>query len=123
MLWTDEKINQLRLSCCQGKSNKEIAEILGVSITDVYAKRSQLGITIAKVSAGPIGKTEYATKVVFLESLTKTLKLANVGVKNLKLDSSGNSVFIIFKNGNNKKVCIECDSELAIILDIVGSLQ
>jgi len=31
------------------KSNKEIAEVLGIKLTDVHAARSRLGITIPKV--------------------------------------------------------------------------
>ena len=48
MKWSVESIEKLKNLCLEEKSNKEIAEILGCSLNDVYAKRSQLGITIDK---------------------------------------------------------------------------
>ena len=48
MKWSNEKIEQLKTLCSKGQSNKAIAEFLEVPITEVYAKRSQLGITIDK---------------------------------------------------------------------------
>jgi hypothetical protein len=51
MKWTDQKISQLRELAMSGKSNKEIADTLHCKITDVYAKRSKLGITIPQVAA------------------------------------------------------------------------
>lgn len=46
--WTNEEIGKLRRLCHKGVSNKEIAEILGRQVTEIYNKRSQLGITIEK---------------------------------------------------------------------------
>ena len=51
MKWSEEKVGQLKTLAQAGASNKEIATQLGVSVTHVYAKRSQLGITIDKVKA------------------------------------------------------------------------
>jgi hypothetical protein len=51
MKWSEEKVKQLSELAFAGKSNKDIARQLGVGINDVYAKRSQLGITIPKVAA------------------------------------------------------------------------
>lgn len=51
MKWSEEKVKQLRDLAFAGKSNKEIARALGVEINEVYAERSQLGITIDKVKA------------------------------------------------------------------------
>lgn len=51
MKWSNEKVQQLHDLAFAGKSNKEIADALHVALTDVYAKRSQLGITRAKVAA------------------------------------------------------------------------
>ena len=48
MIWADQKVEKLKELCYEGKNNKEIAEILGCSLNEVYAKRSQLGITINK---------------------------------------------------------------------------
>jgi hypothetical protein len=48
MKWTDSQVSRLKELCYQGVSNKEIAADLKCSLEDVYAKRSQLGITIDK---------------------------------------------------------------------------
>lgn len=49
MKWSEEQIAQLKEMCYQGYGNRYIAETLHVELTAVYAKRSQLGITIDKV--------------------------------------------------------------------------
>jgi len=51
MKWSDEKIKQLEALAKGGVPNKEIALALSVTIDDVYAKRSQLGITMPKIAA------------------------------------------------------------------------
>lgn len=48
MKWTDEQISQLKELCYEGVVNREIAEVIGCDVADVYNKRSQLRITIAK---------------------------------------------------------------------------
>ena len=48
MKWSEQLTAKLKELCYQEKSNKEIATILKCAVTDIYAKRSQLGITIDK---------------------------------------------------------------------------
>ena len=48
MKWSLQNVEKLKELCCQEKGNKEIAEILRCDVKEVYAKRSQLGITIDK---------------------------------------------------------------------------
>ena len=48
MKWSEQNILKLRELCRAGKTNLEIADILHCRLSEVYAKRSQLGITIAK---------------------------------------------------------------------------
>jgi|GEM_PF-4699605 len=48
MKWSEQQITKLKDLCYQGISNKEIAAELNCSVGDVYAKRSQMGITIDK---------------------------------------------------------------------------
>lgn len=48
MKWSEQLTSKLKELCHQGKSNKEIASILGCDVADVYNKRSSLGITIEK---------------------------------------------------------------------------
>jgi len=57
MKWNEQLTSKLRELCKEGKTNAEIADILHCKMTDVYAKRSQLGITIAKckgISPNPV---------------------------------------------------------------------
>ena len=51
MEWSEAKVTELKELCFQGVSNKDIAVSLGCKVTDVYNKRSQMGITIDKVRA------------------------------------------------------------------------
>jgi hypothetical protein len=51
MKWTSEEISKLRELAFAEKSNTEIAATLHKTLSDVYAERSHLGITIPKVAA------------------------------------------------------------------------
>lgn len=132
----DEKIAQLKELCFEGKSNKDIAEIMGISISDVYAKRSQLGITIDKVKAAkgkglvekPYFKNLGATlednnkKVRFVKMLLPVLQMADKKIVNLILSDNGYFVVIVFLGDTQRLVNIECDSFLAIVADVVRAL-
>ncbi|TGE36861.1 hypothetical protein E4K67_17325 [Desulfosporosinus fructosivorans] len=48
MKWNEQLTAKLKELCIEGKTNAEIADVMRCKLTDVYAKRSQLGITIAK---------------------------------------------------------------------------
>ncbi|MHB1651633.1 MAG: hypothetical protein ACYCVD_04040 [Desulfitobacteriaceae bacterium] len=57
MKWNEQLTTKLKELCYEGKSNAEIADVMRCKLTDVYAKRSQLGITIAKckgIEASPV---------------------------------------------------------------------
>lgn len=62
MKWSNKQKEKLKELCFAEKSNKEISEIMGISLNDVYAGRSRFGITIAKVeelkSSGPVKRTK-----------------------------------------------------------------
>lgn len=51
MKWNKEQENQLRELAFAEKSNKEIAETMGIGLTDVHAGRSRFGVTREKVKA------------------------------------------------------------------------
>jgi hypothetical protein len=51
MKWTSEEITQLRELAFAEKTNTEIAATLHKTLSEVYAERSHLGITIPKVAA------------------------------------------------------------------------
>lgn len=50
MNWSEEKVGQICDLAFAGKSNSDIAHALCVGSHEVYAKRSQLGITTDKVN-------------------------------------------------------------------------
>ena len=57
MKWSEAQVSKLEEMCFAGVSNRDIATELNCKVTDVYSKRSQLGITIDKVrEAKPIKK-------------------------------------------------------------------
>jgi len=58
MKWNKEQEQQLRNLCFQEKSNKEIAEIMGIELSDVHNGRSRFGITVAKVAAAKVSVKE-----------------------------------------------------------------
>ena len=51
MKWSETQVAKLEELCFKGVSNNDIAAELNCKVTDVYNKRSQLGITIDKVRA------------------------------------------------------------------------
>lgn len=51
MKWTDNRVTELRQMCMDEKSNADMAKHFGVPVTEIHAKRSQLGITMPKVAA------------------------------------------------------------------------
>jgi len=50
MKWNEQNTAVLKDLVFLGKSNKEISETMNIEINNVYAKRSQLGITKSKVN-------------------------------------------------------------------------
>ena len=71
MKWTDKKVQALRELCEKGTPNKDIATILQCNVSDIYAKRGQLGITIPKIKVAKEADTE---KPAFYESVKESLK-------------------------------------------------
>ena len=139
MKWSDEKTAQLKTLASAGVSNPDIAKQLGIKVTDVYAKRSQLGITIDKVKAvkkpaqmqvNPVFEKavkdmdtkvevtrEIDAKRKFIKRLESLLMEAHPSIKHISLMNTGNTVLIDFgQYGTN--VNIEGDSLLAIIADV-----
>lgn len=132
-IWSDEKVTVLRRLAKEGKSNKEIATELELPIAKIYAKRSQLGITIDKVAAAKSNgneeiqdkvsrNIEYRRKKEFIRKLRGTVIACGRNVESLELSSSGNFVTIRFTGGSVKRVNIEADSFKAIVLDVVGAI-
>lgn len=51
MKWSVNQVAELHKMCMDGVPNADIAFHFGVPVTEIHAKRSQLGITIPKVAA------------------------------------------------------------------------
>ena len=51
MKWTTGQTDLLKQMCFAGTSNADMAECIGVPLEEIHHKRSQLGLTIAKVKA------------------------------------------------------------------------
>lgn len=64
----------------------------------------------------PMNKSE------FVRLLGVMLMFAGEEVHECFIDEEGTHVYIVFKNGFIKKVNIECDSHLAIIMDVTKAL-
>lgn len=133
MKWSDEQASQLRELCLAEKSNTEIAFTLGVTLTDVHAKRSQLGITIPKIGAlkgKPVMTVNHdfekaaqnmddaLSQKIFFWTLDQILRSADKSINSVVLTSEGKTVTITYRNRTAKIVNIEGDSLLAIIADV-----
>lgn len=81
MKWNEQQTEKLKELCGEGVSNIAIAAHLGCSLNDVYAKRSQLGITIEKCKGiAPNPEFEKAISSVE-ETLTRPVKRMNKEVR------------------------------------------
>lgn len=77
MKWTTGQTDLLKQMCFAGTSNADMAECIGVPLEEIHHKRSQLGLTIAKVKAlnGTAGTPE-ATKACKTPKTKKASKPA-----------------------------------------------
>lgn len=137
MKWTSEGISKLRELAFAEKSNAEIAAALHKTLADVYAERSRLGITHAKVDAakgkepapaitpqqgGEAQSTlnrDLDRKRDVLDLLAPALGKADNSIIAMELTEQGKFVKIHYSDGARRKACIECDSLLAMIADVV----
>lgn len=128
MKWTPEQTEQLRKMAFAGKSNAEMAMALHKPLSDIYAERSKLGITRAKVAAE---KGEKLTPAVtqqtapkqpdnYLALLEKAAQ--DAGAKVQTLERSGDYVIITYCNGSKDRVCVTCDSALAVMAEVIRRL-
>lgn len=83
MKWSKEQENQLRELAFAEKSNKEIAVIMGITLTQVHEGRSRFGITIAKVAAAKANTPIKRTKEVIQEEISKVEKAKEEAYKKI----------------------------------------
>lgn len=134
--WTPETIVRLRELCAAKKTNTAIAAELSIPIEKVYAKRSQLGITIAKcaeTTAPASNQNDIEARVhkdvvkrrktELLHKLLGIVRTWEPNVEALSLERGGDFVKIRFSSGFSKSVSIEADSMRAIVLDVIRAIQ
>lgn len=83
--WSKEEISKLQELCLQGVSNKNIAGILGRKVTEIYNKRSQLGITIEKCGGKPKNKKAVKTVKEKKNGMSGSVKKGFKGLYNILL--------------------------------------
>lgn len=87
MKWTEGQIRKLKSRCRDGVSNTDMALYFGCSVGDIHAKRSLLGITIAKCK-GIAPNPEFEKAVAIMapkRSMTKEVRNAFNGLGNAVL--------------------------------------
>ena len=132
MIWSEEMISTLNVLARNGVPNKEIAERLHLPIEKVYAKRSQLGITIDKVALEQTktGKDraidtaveqdiEIRQKKELLHKLRPVIALWCSEADDIQLADRGEAVRVRYVNGAVKVINIAADSLRAVVLDVV----
>lgn len=122
MIWTKEKTAELIALCREGKSNSYLAKYFGVPVTQIYAKRSQLGITIdkCKTTATP-HIAEDADKRAFVLLLRRTLIAADIAIEDVALSDDGRFIKVSYINGHARSINADGDSKLAMALDVVNA--
>ncbi|WP_283608597.1 GcrA family cell cycle regulator [Faecalispora anaeroviscerum] len=139
MKWSEEKVSQLKELAFAGVPNPQIAKQLGVGVSDIYAKRSQLGITREKVqavkdAAAPPEPEAISSKEIdedraahnreadekrnLLQLLEPVIRKADPSVRSVVLINQGRLVQIDYANEFRRYVDIQGDSLLAIIYDV-----
>lgn len=146
MKWSEEKVNQLKELAFADVPNPQIAKQLEIGVSDVYAKRSQLGITREKVQAAKAAKAargevikrdseEPRQKAIsqdehlarnreaderrnLLQLLEPVIRKADPSVRSVVLINQGRLVQIDYANEFRRYVDIQGDSLLAIIYDV-----
>lgn len=75
MKWNEQLTAKLKKLCYEGKTNAQIADIMRCKLADVYAKRSQLGITIAKCRGmAPNPDFEKAVRPIMPKGMRKSVR-------------------------------------------------
>lgn len=65
------------------------------------------------------------SKQQILDELLKVVQMTRAGkdVQALELDETAGYVSIQYKNGGTKRVCVECDSGIAMVRDICKEIN
>ncbi len=99
MKWTPEQVDELTNRCFAEETNDYISVVMGIPLTDIYAKRSQLGITRAKVAVAKTGKAPMAPNPEFEAVLGQRMeRFDNAGEHCIVLARQGTTALIVRPN-------------------------
>lgn len=84
MKLTNDQETKLTSLAYAEKSNKEMAETLGIELKDVHAARSRLGITIPKVKAAKGVQPSLRTKEDIQQEIDKVQKARTEAFKKVE---------------------------------------
>lgn len=119
MKWTPEQVTHLRELCMDKVSNKDIAAALGIPVEKVYAKRSQLGITIDKIHDVKDEKSQFIQKLwQALESYYPEIKTMTY----IPLNNGEELVVLNYANGSSRQINVTADSLSAMLRDVAAKL-
>lgn len=129
MKWTSEQVARLRELCDAGTPNKDIAAEFGIPTSVIYAKRSQLGITIDKVLAAkdavkPKDPVK-AQKARFIRDLWQGIGFYYPDIDYMEyrvLDNGEEIVQLKYINGSGLGVRVTADSLSAMLRDVARHL-
>lgn len=94
MKWTPEQVKELEDLCFAGASNAKMAEHFGIPVTEIHAKRSQLGITIPKIKAMKISQVT-TTEISLLSERNGLETFVNEKETCIVLARSGDTALIV----------------------------
>ncbi len=129
--WTPDRLAQLRKLPVEGVPNKDIATALDVPVTAVYAKRSQLGITIDKVSGSnpPASRAAavdeiYRRKRVAIHKLQALIRTVDPAIDRLEYKHSDHDEQVVVYYNTHMSVSIDvtADSVKAMLIDVLQSI-
>lgn len=127
-IWTPERVESLLKMCAEGKPNGEIAAILNLPIAKIYAKRSQLGITIDKcggtykrspISApAPASRPDKDFSRRAVEKLYSSLIYINPAIESIAYENGVVTIALI--NGCEKRIEINALSVADLLRRIIS---
>jgi len=129
MNWSKEQLKELKELCYKNTPNAELAAHFGVPLAEIYAKRSQLGITRAKCAdkTGAVQPDIALKKKRFIEgSLSKLLHDANpdiTGAYYTNTSIGNEDVEIRMKNGAKYHISVTADSLMSTAYDVINFIK
>jgi hypothetical protein len=129
MNWSKEQLKELKELCYKNTPNAALAAHFGVPPTEIYAKRSQLGITRAKCAdkTGAVQPDTATKKKRFVEGpLSKLLHDANsdiTGAYYTNTSIGNEDVEIRMKSGAKYHISVTADSLMSTAYAVINFIK